>query len=74
MELVAIQALPVDAQKHIKNLELKVDLLLEELRLATLKRFGRSSENFDPLQPELPGLLSFVIIYPITGKKKGLKE
>jgi transposase len=53
MELAEIQALPENAQEYIQSLETKVELLTEELRLALLKRFGRSSEKLVPEQPEL---------------------
>jgi len=48
-----IQALPENVQNYIRSLENKVDSLTEELRLALLRKFGRSSEKIDPSQKEL---------------------
>jgi transposase len=55
-----IRELPEDVQKYIhsleksnEDLEHKIDHLKEELRLALLRKFGRSSEKLDPNQQEL---------------------
>jgi len=53
MELADIEASPQDAQDYIQSLEMKIESLTEELRLAILRKFGRSSEKIDPSQKEL---------------------
>ena len=53
MEREDLQALPEHVQQYIHGLEAKVDSLTEELRLALLRKFGRSSEKTDPNQQEL---------------------
>jgi transposase len=53
MEQAEIQALPQNVQNYIQSLETKVESLTEELRLALLRKFGRSSEKIDPSQKEL---------------------
>jgi transposase len=53
MKLAEIQASPQNAQDYIHSLEMKIESLTEELRLALLRKFGRSSEKIDPSQKEL---------------------
>lgn len=53
MEQDELQALPEHVRNYIQSLENKVDSLTEELRLALLRKFGRSSEKIDPDQKEL---------------------
>jgi transposase len=53
MDQETLDALPDDAKKYIQSLESKVDQLQEKLKLALLRKFGRSSEKLDPNQLEI---------------------
>jgi transposase len=53
MDLAEIQKSPEKALELLKQRDAQIEQLTEELRLALLRKFGRSSEKFDPNQKEL---------------------
>ena len=53
MDLEEIQKSPEKALELLKKRDAQIEQLTEELRLALLRKFGRSSEKLDPHQKEL---------------------